>query len=621
MAPVNGDTTFLNYPAVREGPNVPYKNEDQSIPVFRGLPLAVGATLIANFSLIQSFFWRGAGFEIVRNLPGLDNYPPCYDPTVTPVRNGQQFKSTTETTATLPTQESRKTGEKGYYTTADYRALYTSGDTTPSAVIESLLPLTRRDTNPPGKHSVAFLETAVEKARAAAAASTERYKNGKPLGPLDGIPVTVKDEVHMQGYKRTLGSKMDFSGEFAGSTSWCVRMWEEAGAIVIGKSTMHELGLDTTNNNPNFGTPLNPHNPNYYTGGSSGGSAYAVGAGLVPIALGADGGGSIRIPSSFCGVWGLKPSHNRVSGFPTVGLATTVGVMGPIASNIDDLALAYRVMATPPPATDDAKSAAFPHPLLELSLAQGETRPKNKTLGIMRAWLDRAESPVRAIFDKALDFYRSQGYTIIDISIPYITEGARAHVMTILSEIASGLSPSQIKNLTAPNKVLVSMGMYQITSQDFLSAQRLRGLLMSHLAFLFKQHPGLLIFTPTTPIPGWKISGGKADLVRGVSDGRASVRNMEYVWLANFTGCPAISCPAGYVVDAGHRVPVGVMAMGEWGAEEDLIAFARDGEGILGLDDGEGGKKGSGEQAGLTIPTGAESVWEDVVANAKVGSS
>ncbi|KAL4970448.1 amidase [Aspergillus stella-maris] len=614
MAPVKGETTFLNYPAVREGPDVPYKNEDQSIPVFRGLPLAVGATLIANIGLIQSFFWKGAGFEVVRNIPELNNYVPIFDPTVIPVRNGQQ-QSTKETTSTLPTPETKRKGEKGYYTTADYRALYTSGELSPTQVIDSLLPLTWRDTTPPGKHSVAFLETAVEKACAAAAESTQRYKDGKPLGLLDGIPVTVKDEVHMKGYKRTLGSKMDFSGEFAGETAWCVKMWEEAGAIVIGKSTMHELGLDTTNNNPNFGTPLNPHNPNYYTGGSSGGSAYAVGAGLVPIALGADGGGSIRIPSSFCGIWGLKPSHNRVSGFPTVGLATSVGVMGPIASNIDDLALAYRIMATPAKASEDAKSASFPHPLSDLTLSQTPDRPKNKTLGIMRPWLDRAEEPVRAIFDKALDFYRAQGYNVIDITIPYIPEGARAHVVTIMSEIASGLSPNQIKNLTAPNKVLVSMGMYQITSQDFLAAQRLRSLLMSHLAFLFQRYPGLLIFTPTSPIPGWKISGGKADLVRGVSDGRASVRNMEYVWLANFTGCPAISCPAGYVQDGGHRVPVGVMAMGEWGVEEDLIAFARDGEEILDLDGDQGG------QMGLTVPTGTEAVWEDVVANAKKGVS
>ncbi|RDW90103.1 amidase [Aspergillus mulundensis] len=615
MASRKGDVPFINYPEIREGPSLPYKNEDQSIPVFRGTPLVIGASLIASVGFVQSFFWRNAGFGVIREIPNLDQWPARYDPTVIPVHTGEQA---TPSAASLPAPEARRKGKAGYYTAADYHALYKSGDVTPTAVVDSLLSVTRRDTKPPGKHSVAFLECAVEKVRAAAAASTQRYKDGKHLGPLDGVPVTVKDEVHMEGYRRTLGTKMDFTGEFAGSTSWCVKKWEEAGAIVIGKSTMHELGLDTTNNNPNFGTPKNPHNPQYYCGGSSGGSGYAVGAGLVPIALGADGGGSIRIPSSFCGVWGLKPSHSRVSGSPTVGLACTVGVLGPIAASIDDLALAYRIMAAPAIPSEDARSGAFPDPLAELNLAPAESRPKNKTLGIMRDWIDRAEPAVRKVFDQALDFYRNQGYTVIDISIPYIPEGARAHVLTIMAEISSGLSSDQIKNLTAPNKVLVSMGMHQISSQDFLAAQRLRGLIMSHLAFLFQKHPGLLIFTPTTPIPGWKIAGGDADLARGVSDGKSSVRNMEYVWLGNFTGCPAISCPAGYAEDNGHRVPIGVMAMGEWGSEEDLIAFARDGEGILDLPENKAPAVESGEQTtGLTIPRGAESVWEDVIANAQ----
>ncbi|KAL3468218.1 amidase signature domain-containing protein [Aspergillus heterothallicus] len=613
-----GAQPFVNYPEIRQGPSVPYKNEDQTIPVFRGTPLVIGASLISNVGFVQSYFWRNAGFDVVRRIPGLDQFTARYDPTVIPVHN-----SATVATTDFPAPTARRTNDNGYYTSADYRALYTSGELTPTAVVDAILPVVRRDTIPSGKHSAAFLECAVEKVRAAAEASTQRYKHGQPLGPLDGIPVTVKDEVHMEGYRRTLGTKMDFTGDFAGSTSWCVKKWEEAGAIVIAKSTMHELGLDTTNNNPNHGTPKNPHNPDYYTGGSSGGSGYAVGAGIVPIALGADGGGSIRIPSSYCGVWGLKTSHSRVSGFPTVGLATTVGVLGPIASSIDDLALAYRIMAIPASASDDSKSSSFPHPLTELNSAAPESRPKNKTIGIMRDWLDRAEPAVRIIFDRALEYYRTQkNYTIVDIRIPYIPEGARAHVMTIMAEIASGLSPSQIHKLTAPNKVLVSLGMHQISSQDFLAAQRVRGLLMSHLAYLFQEYPGLLVFTPTSPLPGWKIAGGDADLARGVSDGKRSVRNMEYVWLANFTGCPAISCPAGYAEDNGHRVPIGVMAMGEWGSEEDLIAFARDGEGILDLTDNRGPvTEASRQTTELTIPRGVNALWEDIVRNAKSASS
>ncbi|KAB8257280.1 amidase signature domain-containing protein [Aspergillus pseudonomiae] len=602
---------FIHYPEVREGPSVPYKNEDQSIPVFRGLPLAIGATLIHNVSFIQSYFWRNAGFDIIHDIPHLKQYAARYDPTVVPVLENKPDISPSPAELTIPTQ--RRNGSSGYYTSADYHALYKSGELTPLAVADTLMHLIRRDAKPPGKHSIAFLDSQVERVRAAAEASTKRYKDGKPLGPLDGVPVAVKDEVHIEGYRRTVGSKLDFTGDFTG-TSWCVKKWEEAGAIIVGKTTMHELGLDTNNNNPNHGTPRNPHNRNYYCGGSSGGSGYAVGAGLVPIALGADGGGSIRIPSSFCGIWGLKPSHGRISATPTVSLAQTVGVYGPMAASIDDLALAYRIMAAPAPAEQDPSSASFPDPLTTLQVHS--SKPRTKTIGIVSDWIDRAEPPVRAVFDRALDFYRKQGYDVIDITIPYLSEGQRAHVLTIMTEIASGLTPDQIGKLSAPNKVLVSMGMWQISGQDFLASQRLRNIIMCHLAYLFRKHPGLLILTPSTPIPGWKING-EADLSRGLSDGKSSVRNMEYVWLANFTGCPAINCPAGFVQDT--RVPVGLMAMGEWGTEEDLIAFARDGEAILDLSENQSAiKEQVDEQStGLRIPYGEGSLWEDVIASAR----
>ncbi|KAF7592043.1 hypothetical protein BBP40_000766 [Aspergillus hancockii] len=507
--------SFLHYPEVREGPSVPYENEDQSIPVFRGWPLAIGATLIHNVNFIQSYFWRNAGFDVIRDIPHLKQYAARYDPTVIPVRGGKS-----NVLSELPAPSQRRRGSSGYYTSADYHALYKSGDLTPLAVAEALMPLIRRDTQPAGKHSIAFLDSQVERVRAAAEASTKRYKNGKPLGPLDGVLVAVKDEVHIEGYRRTLGSKLDFTGDFEG-TSWCVKKWEEAGAIIVGKTTMHELGLDTNNNNPNHGTPRNPHNHNYYCGGSSGGSGYAVSAGLVPIALGADGGGSIRIPSSFCGIWGLKPSHGRISGAPTVSLAQTVGVLGPMASSIDDLALAYRIMATPAPAAQDTLSASFPHPLSTLTPPSPSNKDP-KTIGIIPDWISRASPPVRAIFDRALSHYRQNNYNIVDITIPYLPEGQRAHVITIMTEIASGLIPSQISSLTAPNKVLVSMGMWQISGQDFLASQRLRNIIMCHLAYLFKQYPGLLVLSPSTPIPGWKI-GGEGDLTRGLSDGKSSL--------------------------------------------------------------------------------------------------
>lgn len=632
---------------------------------------------VYSSGVLQSLLFRNVGFQNLRDIKHLDDYEPRYDPTVTPVVGTDAAKSSAKPSGSgLSAPTKRRDGPGGYYTSADYHALYKSGELTPTDVVEALLPLIRRDTDPAGEHSTAFLDSKVEVVRAAAEASTARYKNGTPLGPLDGVPVAVKDEVDLEGYKRTLASKLDFTPK-TNQTSWCVKQWEDAGAVVIGKTTMHELGLgettpfsllllfflslietelpyiwclcdltpavdrlgkfrltkclDTSNNNPCVGTPRNPHNPGYYTGGSSGGSGYAVAAGIVPIALGADGGGSIRVPSNFCGIYGLKTSHGRVSGRPTVGLATTTGVMGPMASSLDDLAMSYQVMAKPD--EGDSASSGFPDPLRTRETAA--TRPR--IIGICQDWISRSDPEVRALFDKAMGHYRNQqqAYTVVDISIPYLPEGQKAHALTILAEIASGVTREQVSQLTPANKILLSVGGTQTAAQDFLAAQKLRNLLMRHLAHLFQKHPGLVIATPTTPFAGWKIAHGEADLTHGVSDANTSLRSMEYVYLANFTGCPAISRPMGYAVPSSgadgsqQQMPVGLMGMGEWGSEEALIEWARDGEGVLDVDVEESGAtngaktagdEGGGEDEavmvcskGVRIPRGPQGKWADAI--------
>lgn len=326
---------------------------------------------------------------------------------------------------------------------------------------------------------------------------------------------------------------------------------------------------DTSNNNPVTGTPLNPHNRKYYPGGSSGGSAYAVSAGLLPVALGADGGGSIRIPSTYCGIYGLKPSHKRVSNLPSIGLAESCGVMGPMASSIADVAIAYRFMALPNP--DDPPSTLFTPPLPSKSLNT------KKFIGICRPWFDRADPPILNACHAALSAYESAGYEVIDIKIPYLVEGQLAHTITILSEISAGTH--ELGHLTPANKILISVGK-KTPALDFLLAQKMRNLLMQHLSYLFTRYPGLLVVTPTTPNVGWHIAGGAADLKHGVSDGNMSIWSMTYVWLANFTGCPAISIPVGMAEpkEGTGRIPIGLMAMAEWGAEEDLIEWGKIGE-------------------------------------------
>ncbi|KAK4541941.1 hypothetical protein LTR36_007305 [Oleoguttula mirabilis] len=542
-------------------------------PVVRGLALYYGAQLVSSVNLIQSYLWSNAGFDKLRNRPELRNIDPRYEPTVIKC-TGEPTSGEQGSLHSLFDEDwtRRKPSAAVYPSILDYHEAYKAGKLTPTAVAEALLPLVRRDAEDVTKHATAFLDSNVDLALKAAQESTKRYRDGTYLSPLDGVPVAVKDEEDIKGYRKCLGSKVDYTRE-DDATSYCVQQWLDAGAVLIGKTTMHELGMDTTNNNPVYGTPLNPHNERYYCGGSSGGSGYAVSAGLVPVAIGNDGGGSIRIPSTYCGLYGLKPSHSRISIRPTSNLAKSTGVAGPMAANMVDLEIAYCVMAQPDVLDPDSKLFVAPKDQATVQAS------RTKVLGVCKQWFERADPPVKHACERTLDYLTSKlDYEIVDISIPMIHEAQLAHAMTILCEIASGVA--SVKDLTPANKILISTGS-KTPGLDFLQAQKLRNLLMRHLSYLYEQHPGMIIVTPTTPNAGWPYH--PADLQYGCSDGNTQIRNMEYVYLANFVGCPAITAPVAYLDPAigSGQIPVGLMGMGEWCSEDELIAFGYDCERYL----------------------------------------
>jgi Asp-tRNA(Asn)/Glu-tRNA(Gln) amidotransferase A subunit family amidase len=315
------------------------------------------------------------------------------------------------------------------------------------------------------------------------------------------------------------------------------------------------MGLDTTNNNVNYGTPLNPHNQGYYTGGSSGGSACVAAQGICPITLGMDGGGSIRLPASFCGMYGLKTTHGRVSSRAGEDKTwNSVGVAGPIASNIDDLALSYRIMAEPDSLS--RHSSSFPRALVKSPVGV-RSQGSKKYLGVFKDWVERSDPEVLQMFNATVDhLVKNEGYEVVQITIPFIPEGQKAHALTILAESRAGLTLAQISKLTYHNQLLLNVTGSQGTAQDFLFSQKLRTLHMAHLQWLWEKYPGMLIVTPTTPCAGWKIKKPSDITGHGIADPDMSLRSMEYVYLANWTGCPAISCPMGYTED---NVPVGFM--------------------------------------------------------------
>jgi Asp-tRNA(Asn)/Glu-tRNA(Gln) amidotransferase A subunit family amidase len=557
-------TSFQNWPDAVES-KIPYKAPPKgSNPAVKGFILGIGAPLVGNLGFVSQYLYNNAGFNKLRKLKELKDIKHRFDPTVIPIATDAEKSEgpLNYTDPSVASQSLLKTPETPvFYSIRDYHEAFKSGKLTPTIVAKALLPLVRRDVPNRSVHSTAFLTTQVEIVLAAAEASTKRWAEGKPLGLLDGVPLAIKDEVDLAGYKQTYGSKHTFRE--SKETSWCVVKWEEAGAVIIGKTTMHEIGMDTTNNNPTHGTPLNPYNDSYYTGGSSGGSGYAVATGLVPVALGCDGGGSIRIPANYCGIFGLKTSHSRVSTHPSPDFAGTTAVAGPMAADMDSLALAWRVMATPDPHV--SSSALFPQP-------KPLSAPRKKVIGIFRPWYDNSDAPVKSACDATLEYLKTtHGYEVVDIALPLVSEGQLAHALTILLEVYNGLD--SLSFLQPANKILMSVAS-RAQANDFLSAQKVRQIVMQHLAHLYDVHGrDLIIVTPTTPNAGW--SHTKADLKKGISDGDKTIRTMQYVWMANFTGNPAISCPVGYVAPTTGtgKIPVGLMGMGIWGGEEGLIDF------------------------------------------------
>ncbi|KIJ42142.1 hypothetical protein M422DRAFT_171455 [Sphaerobolus stellatus SS14] len=578
---------YLNYPPAVAGPNTKYDNTPQNNPSLSGATLGVLSSVVSSLGSLQRILWSNAGFGSLSKLEktgALKDIVPCFDPTVIALVNTTStlIPSAYEALTTRGVSSSGST----FYSAADYVAAYKSGAVTPTQVAERILEILATDST---KEHYFIAPTPKDALLAAAAASTERYRSGGAL-PMDGVPLVVKDEVDVAGTVKTLGlSPAEVSrrlgNEPAKQSSFCVQTLLDAGMLLLGKANMHELGLDTTNDNPHWGTPTNPYNAAYYPGGSSGGSAACVGSGLVPIAVGADGGGSIRVPALYNGVWGLKPSQGRVSGRPTPSLAPSVGVLGPITATIADLEIAYRVMAAPDVEGGSA-SALFSYPGSLTSITE-------KVLGIYKPWFEDADAPIVSAVQSAVDALVSQkGYKVVDITLPYIAENRTAHAVTILSEIGSGICAGgdDVAGLCPSTKILTSIAS-KTKAHDLITAARLRAQMMQHLSHLFQTHPGLIIVTPTAPHPGVKIPPGAGIKgAYGISDSNKALRSMQYVFLANWTGCPAISAPCGYVSVDGGEMPVGMMGMAEWGGEDSLIDFGKEWDSLWSKDSRKRGK-------------------------------
>jgi Asp-tRNA(Asn)/Glu-tRNA(Gln) amidotransferase A subunit family amidase len=453
---------------------------------------------------------------------------------------------------------------KGFHfaTIHDFAAAYRDGRTTPEEVAARLLGAIEASNkaNPPLRAVIAVQrEDVLQQAKE----STKRVKEGRALSLFDGVPVVIKDEMDVAGYHTTVGTA--FLGKTpAEQDAEVVARLRNAGAIIVGKANMHEIGINVTGLNPHHGATRNPYNVDHYTGGSSSGSATAVAAGLVPVAIGADGGGSIRIPASFCGLVGLKATFGRVSEHGAAALDWSIAHIGPLAASATDAALTYAVIAGPDP--QDPNSLHQPLPTLE---GLGNKNLHGLKLGVYWPWFRHADAEVVAACEVLLKQFDSMGAEICEVTIPDLEANRIAHMVTIVSEMAQAMEATyQEHHRQHGLDVRVNLAIArQLSSRDYLLAQRIRTRMIHHFEEAFRRVD--MVITPTTGIAAPKIK--KAALPIGDSDNTITVEIMRFVTAANLTGYPAISFPAGYTTDG---MPIGMQAIGRAWEESTLLRLA-----------------------------------------------
>lgn len=448
-------------------------------------------------------------------------------------------------------------------TARDYARAYRDGSRTPEQVADAALSAARRAQQ--GRRRLdAFVILDEVDVRRQAAESTARFARGAALGPLDGVPIAVKDEFDVRGFPTSVGTI--FRGkERAARDSAVVERLRDAGAIIFGKTAMHEIGFGGTGINPRHITARNPHDLTRAAGGSSSGSAAAVAAGICPLAVGSDAGGSIRIPSAFCGVYGLKPTFGRI---PTAGgaiLAWSIDHVGPIGASLDDLGLFYDATAGAHP--DDGDSRAAPPPVNIGPLCP----PALDSLRV--AWSaqlgDDAEAPIPYIFSNVIKQLAEHGVQVEERSIQHVRHAQRVGYVTMASEAAGSQRDWLARHREDYNwdtRLLLAIGA-RIRSQEYLHAQRMRTLLRQNFAEVFRDFDYFI--TPTTGMVAPEISAASLDT--GEVNSRINAYVSRYTFLANITGFPAVSIPCGS--DA-QGMPVGLMIHAAPWKEKELLNAA-----------------------------------------------
>ena len=364
---------------------------------------------------------------------------------------------------------------------------------------------------------------------------------GRYRGPLHGVPVSLKDLFDLQGTPTTAGSRVT-QGRVAAGDAPVVTRLRRAGAIIIGKTNLHEFALGTTNEDSAYGPVTHPLDPARSPGGSSGGSAASVLAGMAYASVGTDTGGSIRIPAAACGLVGLKPRFGTVTTEGTVPLSSTLDHIGPLCRSVEDAGIVYGVLRGAP--------APEPKPVL---------RPGGLRLGVLRGYFtERLDPEVRRAFDAACGRLEAAGVTLEDATIEHARDASAIYVHIVLSEAAAYHATSLDRRpeaYTRNVRLRLEMGRY-ILAEDYVRALRGRHVLGTEVDAALQGRNGLLL--PALAVPATRLGAETVD-IEGTDE---SVRNitLRLTQLFNLTGHAAISVPCGSTIDG---LPVGAQLVAD----------------------------------------------------------
>src|SRR5437764_914324 len=451
------------------------------------------------------------------------------------------------------------------------------GDTTARGAVQTALDAAEKLNNTLN----AFLE--IDREGALLRADSIDIETDKSSMPMAGVPIAIKDNICVRGMQTSCGSRIlgDYHPPYNATV---IERLLGAGAVVIGKTNCDEFAMGSSNENSAFGTVKNPWDTSRVPGGSSGGSAAAVAAGIVPIALGSDTGGSGRQPASLCGVIGLKPTYGRVSRYGLIAFGSSLDQIGVFARNASDTAAVLQVIAGRDRHDATTAEVAVPDYLREL-----EQDIKGQRIGVSRALLGEGlNTEVRASIETAIDAYRDLGAEIVDVDLPHAKYAIAVYYIIATAEASSNLArydgvrygfraeeapalrdmyrKTRDEGFGPEVKRRIMLGTYVLSAgyydAYYLKAQKVRTLIRQDFLQAFEKCDAVL--TPTSPTPAFRF-GEKVD------DPLAMYLNDVYTVTANLAGVPGISVPCGL---SSEGLPIGMQLLGPYWSEATLLRLA-----------------------------------------------